>query len=116
MVRKGTQVGEKSLLGKVLYLKYSRSRQVQVRTCLTHFDQIELAFSVGSNIVKNEAEDIMLDEEGVAQGLQHKVLHEGLGGVLNKQKISIAMVCIILSILMGSCTKTALRNFTPHQS
>ena len=43
---------------------------------------------MGSDVVKNEAEDIVLDEEGVAQGLQHKVLHEGLGGVLNKQKIS----------------------------
>ena len=108
MVRKGTQVGEKSLLGKVLYLKYSRSRQVQVKTCLTHFDQIELAFSVGSNIVKNEAEDIMLDEEGVAQGLQHKVLHEGLGGVLNKQKIS-------TSYNMHDF-EHSYSNFTPHQS
>ena len=53
-----------------------------MRTCLTHFDQIELAFSVGSNVVKNEAEDIVLDEEGVAQGLQHKVLHEGLGRIV----------------------------------
>ena len=43
---------------------------------------------MGSNVVKNEAEDIVLDEEGVAQGLQHKVLHEGLGGVLHQQKIS----------------------------
>jgi len=37
---------------------------------------------VGSNVVKNKAEDIMLDEEGVAQRLEHKVLHEGLSGVL----------------------------------
>ena len=45
---------------------------------------------MGSDIVKNEAEDIVLDEEGVAQGLQHKVLHEGLGRVLYQQKVSLA--------------------------
>ena len=74
----------------------------------THFDQVELAFSVGSNVVKNEAEDIVLDEEGVTQGLQHKVLHEGLGGVLNKQKIS-------TSYNMHDF-KHSYSNFTPHQS
>ena len=45
---------------------------------------------MGSDIVKNEAEDIVLDEEGVTQGLQHKVLHEGLGRVLYQQKVSLA--------------------------
>ena len=51
--------------------------------CQTYFSQkIELLSSVCCNIVKNKAEDIVLDEEGVAQGLQHKVLHEGLGRVL----------------------------------
>ena len=90
------------------WAKYSCSGQVQVRTCLTHFDQFELAFSVGSNVVKNEAEDIVLDEEGVAQGLQHKVLHEGLGGVLNKQKIS-------TSYNMHDF-EHSYSNFTPHQS
>ena len=45
--------------------------------------------SVGSNIVKNKAEDIVLNEEGVAQGLQHKVLHEGLGRVLYQKAISV---------------------------
>ena len=44
---------------------------------------------MGSNVVKNKAEDIMLDEEGVAQRLEHKVLHEGLGGVLYQKLISI---------------------------
>ena len=44
---------------------------------------------MGSDVVKNEAEDIVLDEEGVTQGLQHKVLHEGLGRVL-QQKVSLA--------------------------
>ena len=48
-----------------------------------------LIFSVSSDIVKDKAEDIVLDEEGVTQGLQHKVLHEGLGRVL-QQKVSIA--------------------------
>ena len=35
-----------------------------------------------SHIVKNKTEDIVLDEERVAEGLQHKVLHERLGGIL----------------------------------
>ena len=51
--------------------------------CQSYFSQeIELISSVCGDIVKNKAENIVLDEEGVAQGLQHKVLHEGLGRVL----------------------------------
>ena len=64
---------------------------------------------MGSNIVKNKAEDIVLDEEGVAQGLQHKVLHEGLGGVL-EQQISIPFDTILSNSL------TISSNFTPHLS
>ena len=80
-----------------------------MRTCLTHFDQIRLIFLVGSNIVKNKAEDIVLDEEGVAQGLQHKVLHEGLCGVL-EQLISIPFDTVLSNYIRISS------NFTPHQS
>jgi len=32
--------------------------------------------------VKNKTENIVLNEERIAEGLQHKVLHERLGGVL----------------------------------
>eukprot|EP00091_Calanus_sinicus_P013518 TRINITY_DN29_c0_g2_i14.p1 TRINITY_DN29_c0_g2~~TRINITY_DN29_c0_g2_i14.p1 ORF type:complete len:122 (+),score=10.43 TRINITY_DN29_c0_g2_i14:130-495(+) len=41
------------------------------RTCLVCCD-----------IMKNKSEHIVLDEEGVAHGLEDKVLHEGLGRVI----------------------------------
>ena len=53
-----------------------------------------LIFSVSSDIVKDKAEDIVLDEEGVTQGLQHKVLHEGLRRILNLSSWACELILI----------------------
>merc|ERR1719187_1122737 len=40
------------------------------------------AILADGNIVEDQAEDVMLDEEGVSAGFEDEILHEGLGWVL----------------------------------
>lgn len=37
---------------------------------------------LSSDVVENESEHVVLDEEGISRGLEDKVLHEGLRGVI----------------------------------
>jgi len=40
------------------------------------------SYKLGSNIVKNQSEDVVLDEERISRWFENEVLHEGLGRII----------------------------------